>query len=265
MNWEKMTAPDFAAAVSVSKGVCLLPFGIVEKHGDHLPLGQDLLYIHAVCTLAAEMEPAVVFPYYYFGQIAEARHVPGAIAIRPDLQLSLLENICDEISRNGFSKILIVNGHGGNSHFLEYYCQIFLDKPKPYMIFLSDHPGLKEWAEKKEAKVDGHGGEAETCAMLHLHPELVKLDAFADYGLPMRRLEKYANLRLYTGIWWYADFPGHFAGERVSLTEEKGKAFTEEHVKNLVEQVRLLKSDDTPMELYKEFLGRVQKPENRYP
>jgi creatinine amidohydrolase len=62
MNWEHLTSPEFAAAVETSGGVCLVPLGVIEKHGDHLPLGQDVIYIHDVCSLAAEREPAVVSP-----------------------------------------------------------------------------------------------------------------------------------------------------------------------------------------------------------
>ncbi|HEX8895087.1 MAG TPA: creatininase family protein, partial [Terriglobales bacterium] len=42
-KWEELTAPDFVQAIHQSQGVCLLPFGIIEKHGPHLPLGTDLL------------------------------------------------------------------------------------------------------------------------------------------------------------------------------------------------------------------------------
>ncbi|GAI48618.1 unnamed protein product, partial [marine sediment metagenome] len=41
-KWEELTASDFRDAIAQSKGVCILPFGILEKHGPHLPLGTDL-------------------------------------------------------------------------------------------------------------------------------------------------------------------------------------------------------------------------------
>lgn len=76
MNWEKLTAPEFKKA-SAETGVCIIAFGVLERHGDHLPLGTDYLNGHRLATLAAEKEKAVVFPPFYFGQIYEARCFPG--------------------------------------------------------------------------------------------------------------------------------------------------------------------------------------------
>src|SRR5258708_2464770 len=74
VHWEELTAADFREAVHQSAGTCLLPFGILEKHGPHLPLGTDLLNVRYAAVHAAEQEYALVFPEYYFGQIFEARH-----------------------------------------------------------------------------------------------------------------------------------------------------------------------------------------------
>src|SRR5215471_491676 len=91
VKWEELTAEDFRAAIQQSKGTCLLPFGILEKHGPHLPLGTDLLNVRYASLHAAEQEYAVVFPEYYFGQIFEARHQPGTVAYTMELQLKLLQ------------------------------------------------------------------------------------------------------------------------------------------------------------------------------
>ena len=79
-HWEELTGPDFIAAIQQSQGVCLLPFGIMEKHGAHLPLGNDLINVRYITARAAEQNYAVIFPPYYFGQIAEAKHPPGTVA-----------------------------------------------------------------------------------------------------------------------------------------------------------------------------------------
>src|SRR5713101_494342 len=72
-KWEELTAADFREAIQQSKGTCILPFGILEKHGPHLPIGTDLLNVRYASLHAAEQEFAVVFPEYYFGQIFEAK------------------------------------------------------------------------------------------------------------------------------------------------------------------------------------------------
>src|SRR4029077_6770428 len=109
-KWEELTAADFRQGIQQSKGVCLLPFGILEKHGPHLPLGTDLLNVRYAALQAVTQEYAVVFPEYYFGQIFEAKHEPGTVAYSMDLQLRLLQETTDEMARNGCKKIIIVNG-----------------------------------------------------------------------------------------------------------------------------------------------------------
>src|ERR1700755_2000342 len=68
-KWEELTAGDFVRGIQQSKGVCLLPFGIIEKHGPHLPLGTDLLNVRFTVMKAVKQEYAVGFPEYYFGLI----------------------------------------------------------------------------------------------------------------------------------------------------------------------------------------------------
>ena len=136
MNWEELTAPEFSKAVTECGGVCILPIGVIEKHGNHLPLGMDAINAHEVAEQAAEQEPVMVFPFYYFGQNTHAKCEPGAIAIRFELLLPLLESVCDEIARNGFHKIIFYNCHGGNLNLLNYFCEKMLDCEKPYMVYL---------------------------------------------------------------------------------------------------------------------------------
>src|SRR5689334_698828 len=109
VHWEELTAADFREGIQGSQGTCLLPFGIIEKHGPHLPLGTDLLDVRYAALHAAEQEYVVVFPEYYFGQIFEAKSQPGTIAYSSELQLELLQQTTDEMARNGCKKIIIVN------------------------------------------------------------------------------------------------------------------------------------------------------------
>src|SRR5579871_5701919 len=68
VHWEELTAGDFEQAIQRSQGMCLLPFGILEKHGPHMPIGTDLINVRYAALHAAEQQYAVVFPEYYFGQ-----------------------------------------------------------------------------------------------------------------------------------------------------------------------------------------------------
>ncbi len=137
-KWEELTAAEFRDAIQLSKGTCLLPFGILEKHGPHLPLGTDLLNVRHASLQAAQQEYVVVFPQYYFGQIFEAKHEPGTVAYSMELQLKLLQETTSETARNGCKKIVIVNGHGGNEHLLPFFAQAQLDRPRDYVVYVLD-------------------------------------------------------------------------------------------------------------------------------
>jgi len=136
MRWENLTAVDFAAAVTRAGGTCIIPLGVVEKHGEHLPLGTDVFIARAVAEAAVKTEPCVIFPAYYLMQIHEAKHQPGTIAIDFRLMFDLLENCCREIARNGVKKIVLLNGHGGNSGFLHCFADFMLERPRDYTLYI---------------------------------------------------------------------------------------------------------------------------------
>ena len=77
VKWEELTAGDFTKAIEQSRGTCVLPFGILEKHGPHLPLGTDLINARYLALNGAQQEYAVVFPEYYFGQISKRSMNPA--------------------------------------------------------------------------------------------------------------------------------------------------------------------------------------------
>lgn len=87
---EELTAAQFPLAVEKAAGTCVIPLGVIEKHGEHLPLGTDLIACREKARLAAAREYVILFPPYYFGQIFEARHQPGTIAYSDRLLFDLL-------------------------------------------------------------------------------------------------------------------------------------------------------------------------------
>ena len=262
MKWEELTASDFQQSVPLCGRVCLLPIGVLEKHGDALPLGQDAIYAHEVSVRAAESEPAMVFPQYVFGQIAEARQQPGTVAIRAELLFALLENLCDEIARNGLNRIILVSGHGGNGGLLSFFLRSLLEKNKPYLVFqyfAMDAAGIRPGVLASQN--DGHAGEYELSIMMALRPELVKDGGMpADYGLPLGRLAAFRQCKLGTPVDWYADHPGHLAADRVPGTAEKGCIIMDYEANRLAEAIRLVKADDTPLRLYREYCDRAVRP-----
>jgi len=192
LQWEQLTAPRFIDALR-DTDVCVVAMGVIEKHSEHLPLGTDYLLGHHIACLAAEREPAVVFPPFYFGQIYEARCFPGTVTIPPKLLLELVQNVFDEIGRNGFRKIIAYNTHGGSWHLLQFIAQCSLWEEKPYSIYiplkhLTPH-GEKEWNAMRETDFDGHAGEYETSLVLGAYPNLVDRENIpSEPGKPLRRM-----------------------------------------------------------------------------
>ena len=260
VKWEELTAEDFRQAIQQSKGTCLLPFGILEKHGPHLPLGTDLLNVRYAALHAAEQEFAVVFPEYYFGQIFEAKHEPGTMAYSVELQLKLLQETTDEMARNGCKKIVIVNGHGGNEHLLPYFAQAQMANPKDYVVYVLDGERSRPGGPAKQSTgIDYHAGENESSNTLYTHPELTHIDrAKRESGADQKR----QNLPefLYTGVWWYARFPEHYSGDGSVATKELGEWNVQGWISTIVEAIRAVKADDASLKIQNEFYEKSKHP-----
>ena len=258
-HWEELTAADFRSAIQQSQGTCLLPFGILEKHGPHLPLGTDLLDVRYATLHAADQEYAVVFPEYYFGQIFEAKHQPGTIAYSTHLQLDLLQETTDEMARNGCKKVLIVNGHGGNESLLPFFAQSQMEKLHDYVVYVLGLVETPPGGPAKKTKIDMHAGESETSKMLISRPDLVHMDRAArESGADMARLKLPENV--YTGIWWYARFPNHYSGEGAAGNKELGQFEMNGWIDGIVKAIRAVKADDQSLKIQNEFYEKSKHP-----
>lgn len=259
VRWEELSAAEFRAAIEKAQGTCLLPFGILEKHGPHLPLGTDLLNVRYATLHAAEEEYAIVFPEYYFGQIFEARHESGTVAYSRELQLQLLQETTDEMARNGCKKVVIVNGHGGNESLLPYFAQTQLEKPHDYVVYIEAlHAGVKSDPATKDA-VDMHAGETETSTMMVTRPDLVHLERARDEsGADRKRVALPEDL--YTAIWWYARFPNHYSGDGSLASKEFGEAEMKAWIAGIVAGVRAVKADGESLKLQEEFFEKSKRP-----
>jgi len=262
MQWEHLTAPKFAEAVR-DTGVCVLAMGVLERHSEHLPVGTDFLVAHRIACLAAEKELAVVFPPWYFGQIYVGQAFPGNVSLPPTMLLELIESVLDEIGRNGFRKIILHNGHGGNSALVRFLAQCSLWREKPYSVYVQVDwrtPERQEaWDALLEGDVHGHACECETSVSLAVHPDLVDMDAIPAEGTrPLGRLKGVPHM--YAGVSWYSDFPEHYAGDARAASAEKGKKLLGLLVDSLAEFIAAVKADEVVPALEKEFFGRAEDP-----
>ncbi len=261
-KWDEFTSPNFRQATQDTKGVCLVPIGVLEKHGGHLPLGTDCIAIQTIAEQAAEKEPAIVFPVIPYGQIHEAKHQAGAIAIKTDIVLRLLENICDEISRNGLKKIVFLNGHGGNEYLLGHFAMSMLERKRDYVVYvirLRDYFPTKERLQEMgtQSAFDGHGGEVESSLQMAINPELVKLTQIEpNSGTALGRLNHLENV--FTAMFWYANFPDHYAGDASAANPELGRKMLAECAHSVALLLARIKADETTAQLQQEFFGRLE-------
>lgn len=266
-KWEELTATDWPEALERSAYTCVVPVGIMEKHGMHLPFGTDMINAREWSSRAIKKEYAVQFPDYYFGQNYRNRHQPGNVALPSRLLIEMLDATCQEIGRNGFKKIILVNGHGGNVMLLRYFVLTQLERPRDYVVYFfeagqdNEEEYLKKVAELKQSDRslnNGHAGEEETSGMLYMNPGLVKLDqAEKESGLSTQQLQ--IPPYLFTPITWFANFPYQYAGEGHKASKEYGQLITDHRVETLVKALRFIKSDNKTLNFQNDFFQRVYK------
>ena len=264
VRWDELVASDWKKAIELSKGTCVLPIGILEKHGPHVPIGSDLIYARYLSQAAAKREYAVVFPESFYGQIYEAKYGEGTFALPPHLITELLQATLDEIARNGFKKILIYSTHGGNPHWLRFFVQSQLDKRRDYVVYYYDPQPDRAWLEeyskirKTPMEGDEHAGERETSGLLAIRPDLVKMDRAADEdGSDQHRLADMPNL--WTATSWYARFPNHYAGVGAAASAEEGKVLIEHSTAMLAKAIRNVKNDQMTPKIQEENYSRQLK------
>lgn len=261
VRWEYLTPPDFKNLAREEK-LCILPIGSLERHGDHMPYGSDGLICHDICVCAAQKENCVVFPTYWFGQVHEAACFAGAINFSSDLLCKMLEQLLDQIAGNGFEKILIVSAHGGNNNFLQYFAMSQLDRKVGYTLYISFAYGQGRFGDLDiwETEIIGHADEGETSMMMAIAPDSVKL----DYQKAPERIEPkhdLANLgnRIYTGLWWYDNYPENVTGEPSAATKEKGEIALVAAAEDMAEIIKKVKDDTVLPKMQQEFYQKAEE------
>lgn len=279
MFWENLREEEFEDAIERSKGLCIVPVGCLEKHGQHLPVGTDVIHITEIAKLASEKEPVCIFPTMYFGEKTGAGEFKGTVIFSLQLRQQILEETCREIARNGFKKILLYNGHGGNQDMLSQFARSVLYNNADYMVYTyslgsdfatpkkllqknysyltkEDKEVLKEYTEQK--KRYGHACFVETGWVYGVRPETVRLDKItAESGESVHRFDEFSNLKISTPFAWMGDYPNSYAGDaHEGMNERIARAMVEYSTESLCEVIRFLKSETVSDEYHDEWLQK---------
>jgi creatinine amidohydrolase len=236
MRWEEMTAPDIGALDREST-IVLLPLGSVEQHGHHMPVGTDSILAHSVCLSAATRRGrTVVLPPPWYGFSAHHMAFAGTVTMPAPALIALAEAIVESVLAHGFRRVAIVNGHGGNSGVISVLASTLghrlhgKARIAAVTYFQVARDAIADLRESGPGGM-GHACEFETAMMLHLRPDLVKMEhavtLYPDPGSPYLTSDLLGAAPVST----YLDFkdvsPSGTFGDPSLATAEKGARFFE--------------------------------------
>ena len=258
----RLTCNQLEKARELASGVCILPIGVLERHGPHLPLGTDVFEADALARATAEKEYAVVLPPLHHSINCSSINCLGGINIRPRVLLEYLQNLLDEVARNGFQKILILNFHGGNVAFLHLLLREHKNRADAnYNIYLPNPPAYdsgKFGSSLVESAFDEHAGELETSLIQHIAPDTVD-EAVIPTCATLPKSD-YPVAGAQTSVDWVASFPDHYAGDATKASKEKGARIFEAITTRMAQLVRAIKADTKTAEIRKEFQRKRSCP-----
>ena len=157
--------------------VAVLPIGSVEQHGPHLPLGTDTMIAESVAhaALAGPVPPAVALPTISVALSSEHTWAKGTLSLPPGQLLSLLDSIGSAVARAGLKRLVFLNGHGGNSAALRVAARELRLSHGLLTFVAHPHTPADQGGTSSEG-LEIHAGFRETSVMLHLRPDLVRME-----------------------------------------------------------------------------------------
>ena len=179
-----LSTTSYGKVIGKKFNFAILPWGATEPHNYHLPYMTDSILSHRISIDALDWAMqkldagGMVLPPVFLGsQNPGQRELPFCIHSRYETQKAILTDIVASLYSQGVYKLVIINGHGGNS-FKNMLRDFSLDYPD-FTIAVVDWFSIVPQSGYFEEK-DDHAGEMETSVMMYYHPELVSLDLAGD-------------------------------------------------------------------------------------
>lgn len=172
--------------------VVILPWGAMEPHNYHLPYLTDCYLSQEIALDCAEKAfeqgvSCMVLPPVYFGSQNPGQwNKAFCVHTRSETQKAILQDIVASLHVQGFRKLVILNGHGGNT-FKPFIRDLAMEYPD-FSIIDVDWWSIIPTKGYFEEKPDEHGGEQETSVLLHYRPDLVQMDRAGDGAVSPARI-----------------------------------------------------------------------------
>jgi len=226
--------------------IALLPVGAIEQHGPHLPLDCDAFDADHLAREVAKACPdpkPIVLPLIPYGVSYHHEDFSGTLSVSPETLSQLIYDIGMSAARHGIIKLVIINGHGGNSPALHFAAQKVNRDAHIFTCVDTGETSDPDIYAMAETPNDVHAGEIETSTTLAVRPHLVRLKAAKKF-VP-RFSSRYLDFTSKRSVGWYAHIakisPIGVLGDPTKGNPEKGARMWDVMVKHLVEFVEVLK------------------------
>ncbi len=154
----------------------IIPLGSTEQHGPHLPLGTDYYEALEMSKKISEKTGVVVAPVLWVGYSEYHSGFPGTLSLKPETMEQVLFETADMLIKSGFKRFLFFNYHGGNNIVQSNVIHRINHDTTATAISIGHGSSLQKEADADEEFFDWHAGKSETSIMLHLRPDLVRMD-----------------------------------------------------------------------------------------
>ena len=208
----------------------IVPFGAIEQHGHHLPVGTDwIIGDHSGQALAEALEePVLLLPTMPFGNSREHMAFPGTVTLRPSTLAAVLEDIVESLRHHGIRTIIVFSAHGGNWILKPTLRELNFKYPEITVLW-ADGPLPTEGETVPE---DIHAGQGETSVFMHFRPDLVKprTEAMDSPGIVGQEFNDYVGFdkSTRTGAW----------GRPTEATAERGAEHVGGSIEHRVKYIR---------------------------
>lgn len=223
-----------------SYDVVILPWGAIEPHNYHMPYLTDAYLSHEIAKASATLawekadKLCMVMPPIYLGSQNPGQwDLPFCIHTNYETQKAILTDIVNSLYVQGFRKLLIVNGHGGNT-FKSMIRDLAMKLPE-FFILTSNWFDIIPKEDFFEAEIDDHAGEQETSVLMHYLPELVKMQKAGKGTFHPWKMKSMNKKTAWAPRNWKQVSDDTGIGNPEKSSSEKGKRYATEVVKRIAD------------------------------